>query len=90
MLIQEKSRRIFSKVTELNDYSGPFKPDLRFEDFSKEFLLKLIHSYEYAWLRMSGAWHTAVRKRLGNDAANECNLEAWLPHSALWLAFASA
>jgi len=65
-------------MSELSDYSGPFKPDLTFEDFSKEFLLKLIHSYQYAWLHMAGAWHTAVKKRFGNDAANDCNLEAWL------------
>jgi hypothetical protein len=65
-------------MPEMDDYSGPFKPDLSFEDFSKEFLLKLIHSYEYAWLHMAGAWHNAVKKRFGVDAANDCNLEAWL------------
>jgi len=28
--------------TELNDYSGPYKHDLVFEDLSKEFLIKLM------------------------------------------------
>lgn len=65
-------------MKELADYSGPFKPDLRFEDFSKEFLLKLIHSWQYAWLHMAGAWYDAVKRRSGADVANDCNLEVWL------------
>jgi len=65
-------------MPELDDYSGPFKPDLRFEDFSKEFLLKLIHSWQYAWLHMAGAWYDAISKRWGAEAANDCNLEVWL------------
>ena len=28
---------------ELNDYSGPYKADLTFADFSKDFLLKLMN-----------------------------------------------
>jgi len=27
---------------EMNDYSGPYNPDLKFDDFSKEFILKLM------------------------------------------------
>ena len=65
-------------MPELEDYGGPFKPDLRFEDFSKEFLLKLMHLWQYAWLHMSAAWYEAVRRRFGSDAANDCNLESWL------------
>ena len=65
-------------MTEMNDYSGPFKPDLTFNDFSKEFLLKLSTVWQYAWIRMAEAWYTAVKDRFGADAANDCNLEAWV------------
>lgn len=65
-------------MPELNDYSGPFRPDLRFEDFSKEFLLKLMTVWQYAWLTLSGTWYDAVKKRWGSDAANQCELEAWV------------
>lgn len=65
-------------MPELNDYSGPFKPDLKFEDFSKEFLLKLMNVWQYAWLQMAGAWYNAIKKRWGSDAANECEQEAWV------------
>ena len=63
---------------EMNDYSGPFQPDLRFEDFSKEFLLKLMHVWQYAWLHMTQAWYEAVEERCGSDLANEAELDAWV------------
>lgn len=31
-------------MTELKDYSGEYKPDLKLEDFSKDFLIRLMHS----------------------------------------------
>jgi hypothetical protein len=65
-------------VPELEDYSCPFKPDLTFDDFSKEFLLKLMTVWQFAWLRMADSWYEAVSKRYGPEAANECNLEAWV------------
>ena len=63
---------------EMSDYSGPFKPDLTLEDFSKDFLLKLANVWQYAWLHMTEAWCEAVRKRFGAQVADECELEAWL------------
>ena len=63
---------------EMNDYSGPFNPNLTFDCFSKEFLLKLMKTWQYAWLHMSGAWYEAVQSRWGADAANACEYEAWV------------
>jgi hypothetical protein len=62
---------------EMNDYSGPFRPDLTFEDFSKDFLLKLMHVWQYGWLHMTEAWYNAVKQRWGVDAANDCETQAW-------------
>jgi len=62
---------------ELNDLSGPFNPSLRFEDFSKEFLLKLMTVWQFAWIRMSQAYYDLIRERYGFDAANEINEKAW-------------
>jgi hypothetical protein len=61
----------------MEDYSCPFKPDLTFDDFSKEFLLKLTTVWQFAWLRMADSWYGAVSQRYGSQAANECNVEAW-------------
>jgi len=62
---------------EMNDYSGPFQPDLTFNDFSKEFLIKLMHVWQYGWLHMTEAWYNAVKQRYGVNAANECETQAW-------------
>ncbi|MFC2000798.1 DUF6125 family protein [Chloroflexota bacterium] len=63
-------------MAELNDYSGPFKPDLTFDDFSKEFLLKLMTLWQFAWLHMNTSWFEVVKERFGIDAAIKCNLQA--------------
>ena len=64
-------------MPELEDLSGPFNPNLKFEDFSKDFLLKLMRIWQYAWLHMAGAWYDAIKNRCGAEVANDCELEAW-------------
>jgi len=65
-------------MPELDDLSGPFNPNLTYKDFSKDFLLKLIPVWQYAWLHMTEAWYDAVKKRFGSKAADECETEAWV------------
>jgi len=65
-------------MAELNDLSGPFNPGLRFTDFSKEFLVKLIGVWQWAWLQMDAAWFEVVKKRWGDKVAWQCDLEMWL------------
>ena len=38
-------------MTELNDYGGPIKDDLKLEDFSKEFIVKLAREWQGMALR---------------------------------------
>jgi len=64
-------------MAEMNDYTGSFKPDLTFSDFSKDFLLKLMHIWQYAWLQLDAAWFDAVRERLGDEATYDCATQAW-------------
>jgi len=65
-------------MPEMNDYSGPLKPDLSFEDFSKEFLLKLMQIWQHGWLHMTQSWYESAKERFGSEAANECELAAWV------------
>jgi hypothetical protein len=65
-------------MAELEDLSGPFNPNLRFEDFSKSFLLRLMKAWQQAWLIMEGSWYDAVKERCGAEVADACNLKAWL------------
>jgi len=62
---------------ELNDLSGPFDPDLTFRDLSKEFLLKIMEVWQFAWIHMATAFYDITREKYGIDAANEIQLEAW-------------
>ena len=63
---------------ELQDLSGPFKPDLKFSDLSKEFLNKLVYEWQWAFLQLDAAWFNQVKTRFSNDWAHECSLEMWL------------
>jgi len=47
-------------MPELNDYSGPYRHDLQWEDFSKDFLIKLMYAWQRAYLRLNAFWYQAV------------------------------
>jgi hypothetical protein len=64
-------------MPEMQDYSGPYRHDLRWEDFSKEFLIKLMYAWQRAYLRLSAFWYEAVATRSGMETADSCNLEVW-------------
>ncbi len=65
-------------MPEINDYSGPFNPNLTFNDLSKGFLLKLIRAWQFAWIELEGGWEEEVEKRYGVDVAMGCDLQMWL------------
>jgi hypothetical protein len=64
-------------MEELRDYSGPFKKDLRYEDFSKEVLIELLHAYGEEINLLSLFFATAIAKRFGEKAMREILIEAW-------------
>ena len=62
---------------ELPDYSGPFKQDLRFSDFSNEALINLLGlSDEYYRVCIEG-WADSVAERYGPDDMHRIQSEAW-------------
>ncbi|MFC1943892.1 hypothetical protein ACFLX5_00065 [Chloroflexota bacterium] len=65
-------------MTELADYSGEFKQDLNFEDFSKEFLVRLMREWASAYLRVDECWYNEVSQRAGIELASSCQVSAWL------------
>jgi hypothetical protein len=64
-------------MSELADYSGPFKPDLTLKDLSKDFLIRLIEVHQYAWVTMTESWYRSVEKRYGSEVGLDTELEAW-------------
>ena len=64
-------------MKELKDYSGPFKRDVKFEDFSKETLAKLLMAYCKEILTIDTYWHEQMQKRVSEEASRECLIENW-------------
>jgi hypothetical protein len=65
-------------VAEMKDYSGPLKEDFRFEDLSKEALIKLLYAYAKLYLLMYGEFTNLVTERKGKDEAWKYQMEAWM------------
>lgn len=62
---------------ELPDYSGPFRPDLRFSDFSNQALVNMIEMSDEYYRVCVEAWAEEVANRYGNDLMREIQTEAW-------------
>ena len=64
-------------MTELKDYSGEFKPDLKMEDFSKEALVKLWHASGHMYTSQAQCWHDVIEERFGREVVEEIETEVW-------------
>jgi hypothetical protein len=63
---------------ELGDYSGPYRADLRFTDFSAEALAERIIPWSEAYLLVCiEGWTNEVAKRFGADTMHEIEWAAW-------------
>ncbi len=64
-------------AVDLPDYSGPFKPDLRFTDFSREQLVRMLEmcdDYRSVWV---GAWLDEVENYFGRQERLDIEWIAW-------------
>jgi hypothetical protein len=66
-------------MAELMDNSGPYNPNRKFEDFSKEFLIKLLKAYMRAYTLVDGFWNTEVRNtvKLAEEDIINCEIGVW-------------
>jgi hypothetical protein len=63
---------------ELDDYSGPYRHDLRYTDFSKEFLASKVIPWSARYLQLCvDGWSSEVSNRYGADTAAEIEWTAW-------------
>jgi len=62
---------------DLMDYKGPFNPDLKWEDFSKDLLIKLLKACSNLYNGMPGFFMTHMERRLGFDLTKEISDEAY-------------
>ena len=63
---------------DMKDYSGTYRHDLKWEDFSKEFLVGLMKLWQGAYVSIQGAWVQVVSEKFDSDSADKCALEALL------------
>src|SRR5881392_2569284 len=66
-----------SERKECDDYSGPFDPDFRYEDLSKEALVRLAREYALIAHLLDRSGLTAVGLRYGQEAMEEIAIEEW-------------
>ena len=62
---------------EMDDYSGPFKPDLRLEDFSKEALVTLCREFMMVAHLLDRSIMPAILQRFGAQAMEDLAIEEW-------------
>lgn len=62
---------------ELDYYDCPFSTDIELEDFSKEFLVKLMRIWTNWYIGMALMWWAKVGEKFGQEAANELLPEVW-------------
>lgn len=55
-------------MSDLNDYSGEFKPDFQFSDLSKEALVKLVETYQQIFQGLCVVAVQVAQEQLGKDA----------------------
>jgi len=64
-------------LEKLVDYSGQLLPEINFEDFSRDTLVKLLIMYAKLYIAIDGFWYMTVMERNGNDEALACDIQAW-------------
>jgi len=60
------------------DYSGEFRPSLKYADFSKEALLKLMDAWWRIAMQEDVWWHRIVAAKVSPEVAKECNALMWV------------
>ncbi len=64
-------------MSELKNYSGEFRPDFKFSDFSAEFLSDLLRMYGRSYIAIDGFWYLGVKEHADNELALKVDLWAW-------------
>jgi len=64
-------------MADMNDYSGKFKPDMKYSDFSKEALVKLVDEFARAYVAMDGDWFQLVARKVDQATAFDLEIEMY-------------
>lgn len=61
----------------MNDYRGPFKADISWNDFSRDKLIEFLNLYSSLFLAVDGFWYLSVKERFDDRTAIACDLWVW-------------
>src|SRR5580658_7250490 len=64
-------------MAERKDYAGPFDPDFRYEDLSKEALVRLVREYALTVHLMDRSMCAAIGIKYGPQVMEELAIEEW-------------
>ena len=67
-------------MADLIDYSGEFKPDLNYEDFSKDILAQLLYQFARVTNVLDGEYTTEIMGRHGQGEALNSQYKVWERH----------
>ena len=65
-------------MAELKDYGKDFVPNVRYEDFSKEFLARLLVEYARCYIMADALWYSAVQEKFGPEVAFAMDYDMWV------------
>jgi hypothetical protein len=74
-----------SRMKDLTDYSGKFDPDIKYENFSKDFLVQLLRAYADYLRKLDGFWYLTLKNKIGDDEAFACDIKVWEKMCAIHL-----
>ena len=67
-----------------DDYSGPFDPDFRYEDLSRDALVKLVREFALIAHLLDRSVFTAVGMKYGQQAVEELAIAEWMGASPIY------
>ena len=67
-----------------DDYSGPFDPDFRYEDLSKEALVKFVREFALIAHLLDRSIFTAIGMKYGQEVVEELAIAEWMGASPIY------
>ena len=71
-------------MADRKDYSGPFDPDFRYEDLSKEALVRLVREYALIVHLLDRSGLASVGMRYGQEVVEEVAIDEWRGASPIY------
>ena len=72
------------QATHMDNYSGEFRADFRYEDLSRQALVRLVREYALIVHLLDRSMCAAIGMRFGQDAVRDCAIDEWRGASPIY------